>query len=363
MSESGQDRTEQASPRKRQDAHEKGQVPRSNDVTTAMLLLGAATLLTATAPHLARSLGQVYTQVTLEAAFTPSTSIETAAWLRGIGWKLMGATLPLLAGIAAVGLFTAAAQARGVLSLTPVSPDWSRISPLKNATRIFGKQALVELFKSVFKLLVIGAALYRGVVKAWDQVTSVGQSEPLALLHVMLQAGTGILMTAGLAYLVIAGTDYAWQVWQHEQQLRMTKEEVKQESKESEGDPLIKSRIRSLARSRIRKQMFDKVPTADVVITNPTRIAVALRYDPLLAGAPVVLAMGQRKIAQRIRELAKEAGVPIIENKPLARALLATAKVGEPIPSALYVAVAEVLAFVIRRRQAGADAWAGSVTV
>lgn len=363
MSESMQDRTEQASPKKRQDARDKGQVPRSQEVTTAMLLLGAAVTFNFAGPHLARSIVQLYTHVTLQAAYTPTTVVETAGWLSTLGWTALAGALPLIGGIAAVALVVSAAQGRGVLSTTPMKPDWSRISPLKNGKRIFGKQSLVELLKSVFKLLVIGLALQRGVAKAWDQVTSVGQSEPMALLQVMLSAGTGMLATAGVAYLVIAGADYAWQTWQHEQQLKMTKEEVKQESKDSEGDPLIKSRLRSLARSRIRKQMFDQVPTADVVVTNPTRIAVALRYDPTVSGAPIVLAMGQRKIAQRIRELALASGVPLIENKPLARALYATAKVGEPIPSALYVAVAEVLAFVIRRRQAGADAWAGSATV
>ena len=358
-----QDRTEQASPRKRQEARDRGQVPRSPELNTALLLLGSALAFSLAGPPLARGMVQLYTHVTLQAAFAPATAYESAAWLRTLGWSALGATLPLLLAIAAVAFAAAAAQARGVLSLTPIQPDWQRISPLANARRIFGKQSIVELLKSLFKLAVIGLALWRGVAKAWGQVTSVGQQEPMALLRVMLGAGTGMLLTAGLAYLVIAGADYAWQLWQHEQKLRMTKEEVKQENKDTEGDPLIKSRLRSLARARLRRQMFDQVPTADVVVTNPTRIAVALRYDPQLSGAPIVLAMGQRKIAQRIRELALKAGVPVIENKPLARALLATARVGEPIPAALYVAVAEVLAFVIRRRQAGADAWAGSVTV
>jgi flagellar biosynthetic protein FlhB len=245
-----------------------------------------------------------------------------------------------------------AGQARGVLSLEPLKPDFSRISPIKGAAKIFGPRSLVELAKSLFKLLVIGLALRRGVEQVWDQVMSLGQQSPFALLSEMARAATGLLFAAGGAYLLIAGADYTWQLWQHEKQLRMTKEEVKQETKETEGDPLIKSRLRALGRSRLRKQMFDEVPNADVVVTNPTRIAVALRYDPLRAGAPLVVAMGQRKIAQRIRDLARNAGVPIIENKPLARALLKTARVGEPIPTDLYVAVAEVLAFVMKRRRA-----------
>ena len=151
------------------------------------------------------------------------------------------------------------------------------------------------------------------------------------------------------AFLAVAILDYFFQLYQHEKQLRMTKQEVMREMKDTEGDPLIKSRMRSLAMNMRRSRMMTDVPNADVVVTNPTRIAVALKYDPANAGAPVVVAMGARKIAKRIREIALQSGVPIVENKPLAQALLATARVGDPIPSAVYVAVAEVLAFVFRQ--------------
>jgi flagellar biosynthetic protein FlhB len=169
-----------------------------------------------------------------------------------------------------------------------------------------------------------------------------------------------LFLLAGLAFLAIAGLDYAWQRWQYLQGLRMTKEEVKQEAKQSDGDPLLKARMRSVARARLRKRMLTAVPTADVVIVNPTHRAVALRYDPLEAPAPVVVAMGERKVAERIKELARQHGVPMIENKPLAVALLASARVGMMIPAELYVAVAEVLAFVFRQRalQGQSPAWA-----
>ena len=159
-----------------------------------------------------------------------------------------------------------------------------------------------------------------------------------------------LFVTAGLAYLFVAAADYAFQFWQHLRSMRMTKDEVRRELKMQDGDPLLKSRQRSIARSRARRQMFADVPKADVVIVNPTHIAIALRYDPLAAPAPIVLAMGQRLIAERIKALAHEHGVPVIENKPLARALLAAARVGMMIPAELYIAVAEVLAFVIRQR-------------
>ena len=156
----------------------------------------------------------------------------------------------------------------------------------------------------------------------------------------------------------MALADYLFQLWQYEKELRMTKAELKQELRQSEGDPLVKQRMRSMARGFARRQMFRDVPKADVIIANPTHIAVALKYDPLLAPAPVVLAMGQRKVAERIKQIAFESGVPVIENRPLARALLAGAHVGVMIPAELYAAVAEVLAFVIRQR--AERGWRGS---
>ncbi|HET6407395.1 MAG TPA: EscU/YscU/HrcU family type III secretion system export apparatus switch protein, partial [Chthoniobacteraceae bacterium] len=156
----------------------------------------------------------------------------------------------------------------------------------------------------------------------------------------------------GLAYLGLAGADYFWQYWEFSQQLRMSREELKQEMKNSEGDPLLKQRMRSMARNMARRQMFRDVPKADVVIVNPTHRAIALEYDPLKAPAPIVLAMGQRKVAERIKKIALEHGVPVIENRPLAVALVTTARVGMMIPAELYVAVAEILAFVIRQRNA-----------
>jgi flagellar biosynthesis protein FlhB len=176
------------------------------------------------------------------------------------------------------------------------------------------------------------------------------QTSQLGFLFVVKRYSVRMLATAGGAYLALAAGDYVWQWWQYEKSLRMTKEEVKQEHKANEGDPHIKQRRRAIARSYARKQMMKDVPKADVVIINPTHIAIAIKYDASLAPAPVVLAIGMNKVAERIKEIARESGVPMVENRPLARALLKTAKVGTMIPYELYMAVAEVLAFVLRTR-------------
>jgi flagellar biosynthetic protein FlhB len=161
-----------------------------------------------------------------------------------------------------------------------------------------------------------------------------------------------LTLWVGLSFLALAALDYWFQWNQVEKNLRMTRQEVIYEQRESEGDPTVKGRIKAVARALARQRMLQKVPTADVVVVNPTMIAVALKYDTSIAPAPIVLAMGQRKLAQRIRDLATKANVPIVENRPVARALLATSKVGRPIPPALYAAVAEILAFLYRRRAA-----------
>jgi flagellar biosynthetic protein FlhB len=363
MSDSHQDRSEAATPKRRADAHEKGQVPKSQELTTAILLLAAAGMLKWVGPSLAGAMAELLHESGRIAVSPPRDAESVAVWMREVGWRVFIAVGPLMAGLAIAGSAVAGVQARGVFSAKPVMPDWSRIAPSKNIANIWGTRSLVEFGKSVVKLLVIAFAMYGSLRDAWPEIMTLGQQDSPALVRLMGHYAIRLLATAGAAFLVLAAADYAYQLWSHEKRLRMTKEEVKQESKESDGDPMIKSRIRSLARQRIRRQMFKDVPTADVVVTNPTHIAVALRYDPEKSPAPIVLAMGERKIAQRIKKLALESGVPVIENKPLARALLATGRVGLPIPADLYVAVAEVLAFVIKRRESGAMNWAGSAVV
>ena len=355
-----QDRTEAPTPKRRQEAARRGEVPRSTEVTTAGVLLAGALAINTLGRNLA---GGTVDVLRFSASCTSTGALQIAdvtTCVQHVGRIVLFAGMPLLAAIAAVSPTVNAVQARGVLTTETLKPKWERLDPAKNLKRLFSMRSIVELLKSLLKLLVVGLVLYVGMRRAWPDILAATQQSPYALLRVMTDNSVRLLMTAGLAYLVLAGADYAWQIWSHEKQLRMTKQEVKQELKENEGDPLIKSRLRSLGRQMSRRKMFRDVVTADVVVTNPTHIAVALKYDTNISPAPIVLAMGQRKVAQRIKRLAAEAGVPVIENKPLARALFATARVGLPIPVDLYVAVAEVLAFVMRRRAAGSRAWTGS---
>lgn len=354
--ESFQEKTEAPTPKRRREAAEKGQVPRSQEVGTALLLLAAAGAIHLGGTGLARELAIVFDRSARSSAAFPLGVEGATALLRGVGWQVLAALAPVVLGITGLATAAAALQARGTLTWQPLKPDWNRLSPQKNLGRIFGIRSVAELAKAVLKLVLIGFVVYLALRRTWPEILSLGQKSPFALLVVLRQTAVRLFGTAGLAFLAIALADYLFQFWQHEKQLRMSLQEIKQETKESEGDPMVKARRRSQGRALARRQMMSAVPTADVVVTNPTHIAVALRYDPSVALAPIVVALGERKVAQRIKALAYEAGVPVIENKPLARALLATARVGLPIPVELYVAVAEVLAFVFKQRGRGAAA-------
>lgn len=353
MSESMADRTEEATPHRRQEAREKGQIPRSPELNAAVMLLGSALVLNALGPALGATLLATFQSGIVVAGAGPLDGESAVALVRGLGWKLLAALATFTAAVSAVGLAISAAQGRGILSTQPLMPNWERINPLANAKRMFGLQPWVELVKQLLKLGLVGLACYLALRDAWDEAVMLSLTSPFGMLALVRRYAVKLLMTAGFSYLALALLDYLYQVWQHEKGLRMTKEEVKQEHKQNEGDPLVKARMRAMGRALARRQMFQDVPKADVVITNPTHIAVALKYDPKQADAPIVLAMGQRKIAQRIKAIAAEANVPMVENRPLARALLASARVGSAIPAELYIAVAEVLAFVIRERRAG----------
>lgn len=350
MSLSDQERTEEATPKRREEARKDGQIPRSPELTMAMVLLASALVINLAGPMLAGRLLTVFSLGLASLASAPMDANGSIALLRAFGWRTLGTIAIWGLSLAGVALFVAGIQARGVFTAKPLVPNADRLNPANNVKRIGGVQSWAEFVKSLFKLLIVTVAVRAAIVAAWPDTMALAEQGPASLLHVVRKYSVKLLMTAGLCYLGLALFDYLWQVWQHERRLRMSREEIKQELKQSEGDPLIKQRMRAMARAFARRQMFREVPKADVVITNPTHLAVALKYDPLVAPAPVVIAMGQRKVAERIKAIAKEAGVPMIENKPIARALVAKAKVGQMIPSELYLAVAEILAFVIRRR-------------
>lgn len=359
MSDQFGERTEEATPRKRQEARDEGRTPRSPELSTAALLLGVALVLSTMVPALARQLLAMMGEGLATAGNQAFAGAGAVHVLQTLGWRTLAMVSTVAAAMGGIALAVNAVQARGIFSAAPLRPKLSRLSPLGNARRIFGIQAVVELLKAVLKLVIVAAAIRTVLGGATiERILATAQQSPIALLDVVRHYAVRLVLTAGLAYLVLAAADYLWQYWRFTRDLRMSREEVKQEIKNIEGDPLLKQRIRSMARNRARQKMLRDVPRASVVIVNPTHRAVAIQYDPATAPAPVVLAMGERKVAERIKEIALAHDIPVVENRPLAVALLKHARVGMVIPVDLYLAVAEVLAFVIRQRTERGPAWA-----
>ncbi|WP_020205577.1 MULTISPECIES: flagellar biosynthesis protein FlhB [Cupriavidus] len=344
--ESDLEKTEPASPRRLEKAREEGQVVRSRELATLMMLMSGVAGLWALGGTLGSKLNAVM-QASL--AFEPATAFDTSRMMSRFAmnvWEGLLAFLPLLLLFGAAALAGPMLLGGWLFSTQSLAPDFSRLSPLKGVGRLFSSQSLVELAKAIAKALLVGS------VAAWVLWHRLGEAVALmnaplheALLH-MLEF---VLHCCGLiaaSLVLVAALDVPWQYWTFFKKLRMTKEEVKQEHKDSEGDPHIKNRIRQQQRAMARRRMMSEVPKADVVVTNPTHFAVALRYEEGRMGAPRVVAKGSEEVAARIREIAAEHNVPLLSAPPLARALHRHVELGHEIPSGLYTAVAEVLAWV-----------------
>lgn len=345
---SDQEKTEEATPRRLEKAREEGQVARSRELTTFMLLLGGVVGMWSMGAMLYDQLGLVMEQAFL---FERRQAFETGPMLSNVldlGTRTLLTMLPLFLLLTVVALVAPALLGGWLISAKSLKPQLSKLNPLKGLKRMFGTQALVELFKAVAKSTLIGgvgmAYLYfnRGeYLSLMDQPTT----QALARALTMAAQACGLMV---LTLLVVILIDVPYQLWSHAKKLRMSKEEVKREHKESEGDPHVKARIRSQQQAMARSRMMSKVPEADVIITNPTHYAVALQYDETSMGAPRVVAKGVDLVAARIRELGEEAGVPLLQAPPLARALYHHVDLEREIPLDLYTAVAEVLAWAFR---------------
>jgi len=356
------EKTEDPTGKRLEDARDKGQIAKSPEFTTAAFLLGFLLILSFAGPPLWRFLVDTMGMTLVEAGDTTRTDAGLVDWLQGLGFRTILAMLGMTSAMAVIAIMVQAIQTGGLLTTQPLAPNFARLNPLNNAKKILGTQSFVELGKSLLKLGIVGWAVYASLADAWPDLQGlVLNPTPTAMLQQVGRYGLRLVRNAGLMYLVLAAADYGWQRFRTFEDLKMTKQEVKDEARQQEGNAEMKSRRRQVARERIRRAMFAAVPKADVVIVNPVHIAIAIKYDPAVAPAPYVVAVGERKIAQRIKELAFQAGVPVIENKPLARAMIKLVKVGTMIPVEMYLAVAEVLAFVMRQRERFGAGWRGTV--
>lgn len=347
----GLERTEPASERRREQAREEGQVARSHELSTLALLLAAGGGLWFMGNGLADKLSALMhhgMQFERALAFDPDLVLLR---LKQSSLDVLLAFSPLFVLLVLAGIASALLLNGWLFSLKPLLPDFSRLDPLQGLARIASWHGVIEMLKAIGKALLVGG------VAAWVIWRNSGAmlsltAEPLAsgMAHLVQLLGTSFLVMAGSMALIVV-IDIPFQIWDHEKKLRMTREEVRQESKETEGDPQLKAHIRSQQRELARRRMMAEIPKADVVVTNPTHYAVALRYQEGAMRAPRVVAKGAHLLAARIRELAAEHRVPVLEAPPLARALYRHADLGDEIPAALYTAVAEVLAYVYQLRR------------
>lgn len=349
--ESNLDRTEPASPRRLEQAREEGQVARSPELGTFVVLAAGCSALWLLGGHLAGGLTSVVKQGLIFDRALAFGSQAVVEQLAGQGSSGLITLLPLLGIVLVVALIAPMLLNGWLFTSKPLQPDLSRLNPIKGLGRIFSLPGLIELGKALAKAAVVGGVAAGALYFHAEEIIGLS-AEPLgrALEH----TGKLLAVIAGsvvLGMALIAVVDVPFQIWNHRRKLRMTKQEVKREHKETEGDPLVKSRIRNLQREAARKRMMAEVPKADVVVTNPTHYAVALSYKEGGARAPTVVAKGAHLIATRIRELACDHRVPILEAPSLARALYHHTELGDEIPQALYTAVAEVLAYIYQLRR------------
>lgn len=349
--ESDQEKTESPSPQRLEKAREDGQVPQSRELSTFVLLMAGGAALWVMAGHLGQTMSGIMRG---GLQFEPAIARDPAHVMAQLSRQFFEAALALSPFflLLLIAIFAAPLLLRGWLfSPKALAPKFSRLDPLAGMKRILSHQGLVELLKAIAKAGLLGAVAVWIIRSNFEAILGLGSEAPAsAIRHMGDLIGKVFLLISG-AMIFIVLLDVPYQLWSHYNKLKMSKEELRKEAKESEGDPYIKARIRAQQREMARRRMMAEIPTADVVVTNPTHYAVALRYEEGKAGAPRVVAKGADAVAQRIRELAAEHHVPLLEAPPLARALFRHTEIGDEIPATLYAAVAEVLAYVFQLRR------------
>lgn len=343
------DRTEAPTPRRLQEAREEGQVARSLELNSAVVMLIGVLLVGFIGRDLSRIIGEEITYLSGE---LPGISVSEV-WIKEMLFRLVVRVLPslglLLAGIMVTGVSVTLAQTRFLWSTKKLGFDFKRLDPLSGLKRIFSRRGLVELLRSLLKLGVVGLVAYTYLRSNYSNLLFLSHYDLPTALEQFVAFARDLAIRIGAAYLVLGAADYAYQRWDLMRSLRMTKQEIKEEIKRTEGDPYLKSRIRQQQRRMARARMMSNVPKATVVVTNPTHLAVAIEYNENL-NAPRVVAKGAHRLAERIVALAREHGIPVVQNIPLARALFRTIEVDQEISPDLYLAMAEVLAYVYRLR-------------
>jgi flagellar biosynthesis protein FlhB len=354
MAEDDSNKTESATPKRKEEARRQGQVAMSRDLSTAAVLIGGIGLLAAVMPMGMQRMTEMTRQglaFSFDQTFQNGVTIEQVSTvIVHTGIAVLMLSLPILGGILLIGSGASLAQTGLLWRSNAIGLDFGRINPMKGLSRLVSLRSVMELIKGILKIAIITGIGLLVVRHDLLQVPELIDFDLGTVLQVTGRLSLKAALAVSGAIGVLAGLDYLYQRYEWERSLRMSKEEIKEEHKAAEGDPLIKSRVRTAQRDLSKKRMMAAVKTADVVVTNPTHLAVVLKYDSTKMAAPFVVAKGAGFVAERIRELARHHGVPVVEHKFVARTLFKLVDIGKEIPSNLYRAVAEILAFVYRAR-------------
>lgn len=347
----GQEKTEQPTGRRLGKARGEGQVAKSQEINSVAGLFAALLYFSLNGRAMIDSI-KIFMQHVFDSRLeTHLNVVSTFALSREMIMALSKILMPFMLLLVVIGLISNIGQFGILFTLKPLHPKFSKFNPISGLKSFVSMQKLVEILKSILKLLVIAVIPYLIIRSELEYLPLIMDTGIWNIICYIGKIILRILFYVGLVFLLLGILDLIFQKWKFKKDMMMTKEEVKDEFKQTEGDPMVKAKIRRNQIEMLRKIMLEKVPRADVVITNPVHVAVALKYDRMSMDAPQVVAKGARLIAEKIKKIARENGVPIVENKPLAQSLYKTVEVGESIPETLYKAVAEVLAYVYTRKQ------------
>ncbi|MBL0388927.1 flagellar biosynthesis protein FlhB [Tumebacillus sp. ITR2] len=342
------EKTEKPTSKKRGDARKKGQVARSQEFGQAAVLLSGLFTLKLLSGYYIDQLTHMFQLNLTTGLYTQITDQSVIPLFLQMLLLLAKLILPIAGVVMVIGAFTSYLQVGTLFTLKPLMPDFNKINPIEGFKRIFSARTFVELLKSILKMAVIGFIVYSELMGDWQRVSQLGDMGVVDMLTVVSSLVYGIFWKVGFAMLALAVADLLYQRFDFERGLKMSKQEIKEEYKQQEGSPEVKGKIKERQRAMAMRRMMADVPKADVVITNPTHFAIALKYDPNNMESPQVIAKGVDETAQRIKKVARDNNVICVENRPLAQTLYRTVEIGDAVPGELFQAVAEVLAYVYR---------------
>lgn len=352
MAENTHDKTEQATPRRREESRSKGQIPVSAELNSGFHLLVASMLLWLTGSHLGPAMLSMLREWLPAIANIDGSTGQFRQWMSSFAVDIFVVSGVVLGVLFAVGLLIGFLQTSFNVSLESLQLDWSKVSPISGFGRLFSLRSVIKGLAAILKLSAVSGIVSWILISRFDSIASSSLLTLGGSLVLGWEIAVHLMLAVAAALVLVGGLDYLFQRWKHDQDMMMSKQEIKDEYKQMEGDPQLKARIRKLQRETANRKMMHDVPSATVIITNPTHLSIALKYDSDTMSAPKVVAKGAGAVALRMRKIAEENGVPIIERKPLARALYKMVDIGGEIPLELFQAVAEILVFVYGLKRA-----------